>query len=217
MVVLPGNYIARMDSNCIPPYIHRLHLGRNLISTLNGTLHHLNDLIWLFANSNNLTTLEGELPFHAPNLKLIHVSSNRLDRIPQHMKTYGSLESLFAQDNLLRGLDGTISNARKLKRLVLENNMIDIIRQDEFLECELLESLILGHNHVTSLNGSLVNLRNLNFLNLTNNRLEEFSFQEIVGLQELRSIDLSFNRIRKITGPTAVSPVIFFGWSVNIV
>lgn len=117
-----------MEKNSIPSFIHRVHLGRNLIKDLNGTLLHLTELIWLFVNSNDLTTLENELPIEAHNLKLIHAANNKIQKLPQHLETYNALESLFAQHNLVTGLDGTLSKSRKLKRLVLDNNLISTVR-----------------------------------------------------------------------------------------
>lgn len=117
-----------MEKNSIPSFIHRVHLGRNLIKDLNGTLLNLTDLIWLFVNSNELTTLDNELPIQAQNLKLIHAANNKIQRLPQHLKTYTALESLFAQHNLVTELDGTLSKSRKLKRVVLDENLISMVR-----------------------------------------------------------------------------------------
>lgn len=119
-----------MERNSIPSYIHRVHLGRNLIRDLNGTLLNLTELIWLFVNSNDLTTLEDQLPIEAKNLKLIHAANNKIQKLPQHLKTYSSLESLFAQHNLVTSLDGTLSKARMLRRLVLEDNLINTVRSN---------------------------------------------------------------------------------------
>nr|XP_015834267.1 PREDICTED: insulin-like growth factor-binding protein complex acid labile subunit [Tribolium castaneum] len=200
-LVLAGNSISQMDQDSFPKEVQRLHIGRNNLKTLNKTLTNLSDLIWLFANSNELTDLEGELPLDAKKLKMIHFSNNKIEKLPQQLKTLTYLESLFFQYNHIQSLDGTLGKARKLVRVVLEHNNIKTLTKEDFTENEILESLILGHNEITSLNNSLLNLKNLNFLNMTFNHLSEFSFQEIVGLQELKSIDLSYNRIKTLIGP----------------
>lgn len=38
-LVLPGNQISRIDKNAIPLHVQRLHIGRNRISDLNGTIY----------------------------------------------------------------------------------------------------------------------------------------------------------------------------------
>ncbi|XP_063910606.1 insulin-like growth factor-binding protein complex acid labile subunit isoform X1 [Zophobas morio] len=200
-LVLAGNSISYMDQNTFPRQVERLHLGRNNLKTLNKTLTNLSDLVWLFANSNDLTDIEAELPYDAKKLKMIHFSNNRIERLPQQLKSLTNLDSLFFQFNHLKSLDGTLGKARRLQRVVLEHNHISMLTKEDFAENEILESLILGHNRIPALNNSLLNLKSLNFLNITMNRLTEFSFQEIVGLQELKSIDLSYNQIRTLVGP----------------
>lgn len=116
-----------MEKNSIPPVVNRLHMGRNYIRTLNGTLLNLNQLSWLFVNANELADLDGELPVDAPNLKMLHFSNNSLKKLPEHLKTYTSLDSLFAQHNYITGLDGTFAKGRNLLRLVLDNNLIDTV------------------------------------------------------------------------------------------
>ncbi|KAJ8919801.1 hypothetical protein NQ315_006330 [Exocentrus adspersus] len=202
-LVLPGNQISRIDTNSFPPQLQRLHLGRNYIKDLNNSLLNLSELRWLFVNTNDLTTLDNQLPRIAPELILIHASQNRIDKLPHQLKTYPILESIFFQHNRLKSLDGILARLKYLRRAVLDHNQINTITPEDFMESDLMESLLLGHNEITTVNHSILNLRNLNFLNLTYNRLKEFSFQDVVGLQELRSIDLSFNQITTLIGPAA--------------
>lgn len=116
-----------MDQDSFPKEVQRLHIGRNNLKTLNKTLTNLSDLIWLFANSNELTDLEGELPLDAKKLKMIHFSNNKIEKLPQQLKTLTYLESLFFQYNHIQSLDGTLGKARKLMRVVLEHNNINTV------------------------------------------------------------------------------------------
>lgn len=104
-----------------------MHIGRNNLKTLNGTLVNLSELIWLFGNSNDLTDIEGELPPDAHKLKMIHFSNNRIERLPQQLKSLRSLESLFFQNNSLRNLGGALAKSRTLTRVVLEGNLINTV------------------------------------------------------------------------------------------
>ncbi|KAK4877356.1 hypothetical protein RN001_009862 [Aquatica leii] len=202
-IMLGGNFISQMDSNSIPKNIHQLHLGRNKIKDLNGTLTNLTDLQWIFINANELTTLDHQLPTVAPNLVLMHASHNKIEKLPQHLKTLTSLQSLFLHNNMLTSLDGVLSKMTHLERAQFENNRISILTKEDFLETSSLHCLCLGNNYVTSVNNSLSPLRSLTILNLTHNLLTEFSLQEIKGLLNLRTVDLSHNKINALYGPTA--------------
>ncbi|KAF5297200.1 hypothetical protein FQA39_LY12215 [Lamprigera yunnana] len=202
-IVLGGNLISQMDSHSIPRSIHKLHLGRNKIKDLNGTLTNLTNLQWVFINSNELTTLDNQLPVVAPNLMLIHASDNKIEKLPEHLKTLTSLQSLFLNNNMLTSLDGVLSKLSKLERAQLEYNKISTLTKEDFLETKSLLCLCLGNNYVSSLNNSISSLRSLTVLNLTHNVLTEFSLQEIKGLLDLHTVDLSYNQISALFGPTA--------------
>ncbi|PNF40024.1 hypothetical protein B7P43_G12937 [Cryptotermes secundus] len=199
-LVLAGNNISQLDQSSLPRTIRHLHLGRNNITHLNGTLRGLTDLEWLFLNGNHLTTLDEQLPQEGNKLALLHAGNNKLQKLPQELRNFIILDSLFFQHNQLLNLGGTIQRARKLKRLHLNNNKIQELSSDEFAELDSLEDLQLGHNELISLNGSLAPLRSLRCLNLTNNLLQEFSLREIQGLRRLRIIDLSYNKVSHLSG-----------------
>lgn len=127
VLVLPGNQISRMDTNSIPKNVQRLHIGRNFIKDLNKTLTNLSDINWLFINNNELKTLENELPINAPKLNMIHAAFNKIEQMPQQLKTYPMLESLFLQYNKIKRLDGSLSKSKKLQRVVLEHNNINSV------------------------------------------------------------------------------------------
>lgn len=196
-LLLASNEIKRIDMGAFPPTIVNLHIGRNNLSSLNGTLRHLNELKLLFINSNNLTTLEDELPPASPNLILAQF--NRLRALPQSFRNL-PLDSLYLYNNELRTFDGILKTATKLQRLYVSHNYIEYLAEDEFQEAENLEELQLGCNHIRAINGSLLPIKNLRSANFTVNHLTEFSLKEIRGLDKLRILDLSYNQIDKLTG-----------------
>ncbi|XP_066139331.1 leucine-rich repeat protein SHOC-2 [Euwallacea fornicatus] len=202
-IVLPGNQISKIDKNSIPLQIQRLHLGRNRIYNLNGTLTGLRDMSWLFLNANEFEDLEGQLPYEASNLKMIHASNNRLVRIPQQLSDYPRLETVFLNNNEITSLDGAIAGCRALERIDLKSNQIHTITATDFLECEVLDTLDLAYNQISTLNHSLLPLKSLETLNLSNNLLSEFCFSEIFGLERLHRLELSYNQISNIVGPAS--------------
>ncbi|XP_049833160.1 leucine-rich repeat and death domain-containing protein 1 [Schistocerca gregaria] len=199
---LPGNMISKLEKNCIPYILRHLHIGRNRIESLNGSLRHLNDLEWLFLNQNQLVSLEDELPPDGAKLILLHVSDNKLQKLPQDLRKYIYLESLFVSKNEIQSFNGTLQKLRKLKRLHADHNKIKELSSDEFMDLENMEDLQLGHNCLSVLNGSLLPLRSLRCVNLTHNLFENMTLREITGLRNLRVIDLSHNQIRHLSsGP----------------
>lgn len=82
----------------------------------------LNQLEWLLINSNELTSLDGELPSSGHNLKMLYAVDNRLTHLPAEFRYLHRLETLFLQHNKIRNLDGTLQKARRLKFLELSYN-----------------------------------------------------------------------------------------------
>ncbi|XP_057329045.1 chondroadherin-like protein [Microplitis mediator] len=210
-LLLAGNPITEMIPGSLPPRINKLHVGRNHLRTLNRTLCDLNQLEWLFINSNELTSLDGELPTSGHNLRMLHAMDNKLTHLPPEFRQLHRLEMLFLQHNKIRSLDGTLQKASNLKYLELSYNELQELTAEDFVEAELLEDLELGHNSLKSLGGdtngngdgngsksALWPLRSLKCLNLTHNELSEFSFVSLRGLKELRLIDLSSNQIARV-------------------
>lgn len=199
-LVLAGNGIKHLDRMSLPATLRHVHLGRNRLTSLNGTLRDLSELEWLFVNGNQLSSLENELPLDGAKLMLLHAGNNRLQRLPSQLRSSVFLESVFLQFNELTSLAGTLQKARRLKRLHLFHNQIMELAEDEFQDLESLEDLQLGNNRLAFLNGSLLPLRTLRCLNLSYNLFQEFSLREILGLRRLYVIDLSNNNISQLSG-----------------
>lgn len=198
-LLLASNEISVLEKGAFPHTIKSLHIGRNNISSLNGTLRNLNDLSILFINSNNLTTLDDELPL-ATNLVMLMASNNRLVKLPEIMKHFNAQKTCFINDNEIRSLDGLFSHKNKLTWIFAEQNKIEYLAEDEFLETVNIEEINLSFNLLQSLNKSLLPITNLKGANFSVNFIREFSLQEIYGLMKLQYLDLSYNRIEKLTG-----------------
>ncbi|XP_036336811.1 toll-like receptor 7 [Rhagoletis pomonella] len=196
---LPSNNIKRLDKGAFPTSLFTLHLGRNQIENLNGTLRHLDKLESLFINMNRISSLDNELP-ESNRLKLIMAQNNRLDRLPESMRYMHKLENLHVQHNCIRTFDAIFKHAKNLNEFHAFNNEIEYLRQDDFLECEMLEDIDFSVNHIKSLNNSLLPLSRLYRANISYNEIEEFSMNEIRGLVMLRHLMLNNNKIKRLTG-----------------
>lgn len=84
----------------------------------------MNQLEWLFVNSNELTSLDGELPASGHNLKMLYAADNELTHLPVEFRQLHRLETLFLQHNKIHSLDGTLQKAKRLKFLELSYNKL---------------------------------------------------------------------------------------------
>lgn len=198
-LILATNQIHTLEKNSIPHSVESFHVGKNNISTLNGTIRHLNELKLLMIHSNILQNLEDELPY-AAGLVMILASHNRISKLPQIMRFYSNLNAVYFDHNELTSFDGVFSQHKKLQVIWANNNNIEKITAEDFGEATAIDELQLGFNRIKELNKCLLPIKALRVANLSGNLLSEFSLQEIAGLRKLRLLDLSFNRIERLSG-----------------
>ncbi|XP_017135777.1 insulin-like growth factor-binding protein complex acid labile subunit [Drosophila miranda] len=200
-LILPSNNITRLDRGAFPQSLLILHLGRNQIESLNGSLHDLHVLQSLFINANNISDLDGELP-DGSRLRLLMAHNNRLERLPANMAGMRYLQTIHVHFNRLRSFDRVLRNSQDLEELLAGNNELEYLAQDEFQACGRLDVLHLASNHIRSLNSSLLPMVKLTIANFSFNDMEEFSMEELHGLRLLKRLDLSHNRISRLLPST---------------
>lgn len=199
-LVLVDNNIKFVEKESIPKTVRFLHLGRNNLTSLNGTLRDIDNMDVLFLNENNLTTLDGELPIKSANFKSLIAHHNRLQNLTQDLTKFMFLDATYLSDNEIRSLNGVFRNASFIQTLSAHNNKIEYLAEDEFLNTIELQELDLANNFIRALNNSLLPLKKVRICNISRNYLVEFSLNEVRGLRELQVVDLSYNYIEKLTG-----------------
>lgn len=199
-LILLNNQIQTIEKKSIPRTIRNIHLGRNHLKTLNGTLRDNEFIELLLINDNYLETLDNELPINSIYLRSLLAQHNRLQNLTQDISKFHNLDAVFIYSNELKSLNGVFRNASKLQTLVAYDNQIEHLASDEFLRATELQELQLSNNNIKATNKSLLTLQKLRVCNLSKNLIAEFSLNEIRGLKELQIIDLSYNHIDKITG-----------------
>lgn len=204
-LILPSNNITRLDRGAFPLSLLILHLGRNQLESLNGSLAELTKLHSLFINANNISDLDKELP-DGSKLRLLMAHNNRLEHLPANMATMDDLEIIHLHFNRLRSFDRVLRNAQHLTELLANNNELEYLAQDEFQSCRQLDTLNLACNHIRSLNFSLHPMVKLTRGNFSFNDIEEFSMEELHGMRSLRVLDLSYNRIQRLLPAHKHSP-----------
>lgn len=199
-LMLFRNALTELDSGSLPSTLKTLHLSHNNLTTLNGTLRHMQKLRLVFLNNNRLTTVANELPVFSPNLLNVLLHHNELTHMPADLRTLPHLETLYMRMNRMRSLDGVLRHSRYLEIFEAHTNQIEHLAEDEFADCEKLEFLDLAINRIRSVNGSLLPLKNLRLANFSANLLTDFSLNEIRGLRSLLVLDLSWNQIERLSG-----------------
>lgn len=199
-LILVNNHIRLLEKESMPRTLRFLHLGRNNLTSLNGTLRNIEFLEVLFLNENNLTSLDAELPVKSMGFKSLIAHHNKLQNLPQDLDKFMLLDAMYISDNELKSLDGVFRNASLMQTLSAHNNKIEYLADDEFLYTNDLQELDLANNYIRAINNSLLPLGRVRICNFSRNHIEEFSLNEVRGLKDLQVIDLSHNKIGKITG-----------------
>lgn len=199
-LTLVNNNIHMVEKDSIPKTLRFLHLGRNNLTSLNGTIRDNMNIDVLFLNENYLTTLDGELPIKSPHFQSLIIHHNKLQNLTQDLGKFKFLDAVYISDNEIKSLDGVFRNSSFIEQLQMHNNKIEYLAEDEFLHCGELQELDLAGNQIKAINNSLLPLKKVRICNFSRNDLAEFSLDEVRGLRDLQVVDLSFNRIEKLTG-----------------
>ncbi|XP_014669516.1 PREDICTED: PH domain leucine-rich repeat-containing protein phosphatase 2-like [Priapulus caudatus] len=182
------NNVTNLDLRSLPALLH-LNCERNrlVLLQLNGTCLHR-----LLAAHNSLQALYvTPLP---ENLKLLDVSHNELNKLPDWVCDLYKLESLRASHNRLSLLPNRLlCHMEALRMLYVDHNQLTML--PECVESCAIEVLMLEHNRLTQLPVELlVNCRKLKTLNATNNRLTSFPpLNQCEDLNKIQELNLSFN------------------------
>lgn len=199
-LILVNNHIRSIEKKSIPKTVRFLHLGRNNLTSLNGTLRDIENMDVLFLNENNLTSLDGELPIKSANFKSLIAHHNKLENLTQDLTKFMYLDAMYVSDNVIKSLGNVFQNASYIQTLSAHNNKIEYLATDEFSNAIELQELDLANNFIQAINNSLLPLQRMRICNMSRNHLVEFSLNEVRGLTELQVLDLSYNRIEKLTG-----------------
>ncbi|XP_055315349.1 protein artichoke [Sitodiplosis mosellana] len=199
-LILVNNNIRLVEKESIPRTLRFLHLGRNNLTSLNGTLRDNAHMEVLFLNENNLTSLDGELPIKSTFFKSLIVHHNKLQHLPQDLTMFMYLDAVYISDNELKSLNGVFRNASLMQTLSAHNNKIEYLAEDEFLYTTDLQELDVANNFIRAINDSLLTLKKVRICNFSRNHVDELSLNEFRGLRELQVVDLSYNRIERLTG-----------------
>ncbi|XP_071386175.1 leucine rich repeat transmembrane neuronal 4 like 1 [Centroberyx affinis] len=162
---------------------------------------HLNQLLWIYLDHNQISALDSRAFQGVRRLKELILSSNKITSL--HNATFHGIPNLRSLDlsyNKLEVLQpGQFHGLRKLQNLHLRSNGLTNIPIRAFLECRSLEFLDLGYNRIKALTRTtFLGLQKLMELHLEHNQFSRINFFLFPRLANLRSLYLQWNRIRVV-------------------
>ena len=132
--------ILRMSQNkitilpaeiCQLSKLQTLCLDRNQLSSVPEELQDLTDLKTLLLRHNHIEELPEGVPGVAMlNLSLLHISSNRLTKLPDSLVLCSSLTHIYANSNQLKEIPYGMESLSNLQRLNLSHNQIEYLPTD---------------------------------------------------------------------------------------
>jgi len=169
---LSVNSLTRFSIIKNPPYLKKLNLSQNEISSL----------------PENMRTFS--------SLQELDLSYNHLDTISDGIGQLTALTSLSLSCNVLSSVSSEIGLLKSLKTLSLETNLLTEL-PDSFGQLTMLERLTLSINNLKELPANFHQLKNLLYLDVSNNQLEKLpaQFSQLVKLQTLF---LSSNKLKDL-------------------
>eukprot|EP00063_Salmo_salar_P009228 XP_013984063.1 PREDICTED: leucine-rich repeat transmembrane neuronal protein 4-like isoform X3 [Salmo salar] len=162
---------------------------------------HLNQLLWLYMDHNQISSLDSRVFQGVRRLKELILSSNKISQL--HNATFHGVPNLRSLDlsyNKLQVLQpGQFHGLKKLQNLHLRSNGLTIVPIRAFLECRSLEFLDLGYNRLRALTRTtFLGLQRLMELHLEHNQFSRINFFLFPRLANLRALYLQWNRIRAV-------------------
>lgn len=135
--------------------------------------------------------------FQRRNLRVLHISSNKLERLPPEMGNLVLLQELVAHDNLLGTIPNEVCSLEQLQRLDLSFNRIREL-PPHLKQLGELRELKLGHNMLEQLPGNLTeSMKHLLVIDLSFNLLRSLP-KKLHRLSKLKILQASYNQITEL-------------------
>ncbi|KAK0080463.1 hypothetical protein PV325_013913 [Microctonus aethiopoides] len=153
----------------------------NLSLTLSkNSLKNFHEVKKLTLSSNSLTNVTDDLLSDLPNLRILNLQENNLNKLPINFLNIPSLEAIELSNNKLEVIEPWVfDKLEQLKLLNLWSNKITEIKPQSFDKLTLLQSIDLQNNKLTKLPVNIfARLSNLRGINLSRNNFTANSFPD---------------------------------------
>ncbi len=130
------------------------------------------------------------------NLKILDLSSEKLQNIPPEIGNLHNLQELYLSDNQIEIIPPEIGLLHNLQELHLSHNQIQSM-PPELGNLHNLQEIYLGCNQIKIIPHEIGNLHNLQILSLYNNQIKIIP-PEIGNLHNLQNLNLFHNKLKSI-------------------
>ncbi|XP_076805622.1 vasorin-like [Clavelina lepadiformis] len=185
----------------IPADTRMLFLFDNKITTIpDGSLSRLKSLRLLSLSSNRLndSAFKPSLFLQLKQLQNLELSDNRLTSIPRNaFAGMPNVVRIYLENNKISSIDrDALKNMSNLLELKLSNNRLSDF--PKIVACPALSRLCLGGNELVRLRPDGLRQVNLEHLELSRNRLNQLPSTFFGGLSNMRVLDISSNQIHRV-------------------
>ncbi|XP_061482065.1 nephrocan-like [Rhineura floridana] len=187
---LNGNFLTSTPSD-LPKSLLSLKLERNQLTMLTfGDMTQLANLSELFLSENQLSSLDGAQ--FLLSLTRLELSGNKLRTIP--LRLPATLQKVDCSNNLIEMIKAQEFQAlQDLKHLFLDNNIVTTFEEGALQNCRLLSNLALEQNLLSSIPLRLPHT--LARLDLKGNSIKRIKEEELTNLRLLQVLNLRNNKV----------------------
>ena len=174
--------------------LESLDLGLNSLTELPNSFGDLGSTLKSLWIENNLLGKEFPNPIlKCHQLTVLRLSCNKIEIVPDAIKSLKSLEEFAIDGNLLTQLPASIGDLTLLKKLNLRGNKLTSL-PEEIGKLEKLELLSVNDNQLESLPSSLGSLVSLSALYTNSNKLSTLPVG-LAKLEKLKKVNAANNSI----------------------
>ncbi|XP_028255895.1 leucine-rich repeat-containing protein 69 [Parambassis ranga] len=186
VLLLNNNSITGLPADLLSlRRLSELNLGNNALKKVPSVLGHLETLKKLYLFSNQITEVPPDVLGGLPNLTVLNLNHNKIQRLPAEIKSLTKLLHLSVLDNNLEEVPAEIGHLTMLSELNLTSNKLSVLPQ-QLYKCKDLTKLHVARNKLTSLPEGITALTKLHILDVAGNNLSMFPVEfHLLPLKEL--------------------------------
>ncbi|XP_033118904.1 leucine-rich repeat-containing protein 15-like [Anneissia japonica] len=202
--------VRKLNNNTFDQFINlkTLSLANNHLGTIQQRwFFRLAQLEELNLGGNNIQSIPSSVFNYQTNLKKLYIPENEITALEEGcFDGLGFLEELVLSGNQIQYMDNLLTGLANLTKLVMNDNLLQTTKKENFAGLASLQSLSLSGNSIASISaGSFDSLPKLESLDLSQNllpNLREYYFED---LQTVSTINLGYNKINEIGRNTFTS------------